>query len=377
MNILYKRLFNLSINHAYYENSRAKGLVLYPTKETLKLLKGGRMLFKYLPKGFTVLYRTLDDEVSAFVDMGQDLRLVFEINIENRFEFLNITHLDESPIRKFSSSNILYFKNNPASASIDPTSPEPLEFELLDFIQSSLFTYEFTVDTSPAQVKFRLYAEDETSLISVGKDVEGVPFNTTLTLNINDNGTYSQQIDLRDKPKGKYVIIIRNNSDTIDLLRKVVYVDDDLAGKKISGIVDITYNAAEGHIYEETEEYSIQLSSVESIWKYLIVNKSKILDFSTDVISINDAGSSVGPYIVNGFDISGSSPHGDIRINDLDTVVILSSAEIPFYEIPKIKLELKSSTLPKPLFTNLPNPSHSGVVKEEAGLLASEIYVFI
>lgn len=376
MNILYTRLFNLSIRHDFYKDGLAEGVNLLPSADTAKLLKGGRMLFKHTPKGVTVLYRTEDDETTPFVDLGKDVRLTLELSIDNKNEFLNITDLDESPARKYSSSNILYFKNDPAAASIDPDVPEVLGFELLDFIQGRLFTYSFAVTAAPAQVLFRVYDESNT-LVPVGKDTDGVPFNGTLTLDKQDNDTYSQQIDLRDRPKGRYRIVVRNVADTTTLIEEKVYLDEYMAGKGINGIVDIIYDTAGDHIYDDTEEYALQFNRKQSYWKYLVVNKSNTHDFSVDTFSINDAGAATTPYVVNNFSVLGSVPSADVKVNGLDTIVFLSDAEIPFYEIPKLSLELKKNALINPVLGHLPNPLHSGVVKQEAGALASEIYVFI
>ncbi|MEX2566051.1 MAG: hypothetical protein WD431_08925 [Cyclobacteriaceae bacterium] len=376
MNLLYTRLFNLSIRHDFYKNGLAKGVSLLPAPDTARKMKGGKMLFKYTPKGVTVLYRTADDETTPFVDMGKDVRLTLELSIANKNEFLNITDLDESPAKKYSSSNILYFKNDPASASDDPNSPEVLGFELIDFIQGRLFTYNFSLATAPAQVLFRVYNESN-SLVPVGKDTDGVPFNDTLTLNKQSNDNYSQQIDLRDQSKGRYRITVRNTADTTTLLEKKIYLDEDMAGKNINGIIDINYDAAEDHIYDDREEYALQFYRKRSFWKFLVVNQSNTHDFSVDTFSIDDTGSATGPYAVNNFSVLGSVPNADVKVNDLDTIIFLSDTEIPFYEIPKVSLELKKNALTNPVLGDLPNPLHSGVVKEEAGGLASEIYVFI
>lgn len=376
MNLLYTRLFNMSIRHDFYKNGLAEGVNLLPSADTARILKGGRMLFKHIPKGITVLYRTEDDETTPFVDLGKDVRLTFELSIADKNQFLNITDLDESPAKKYSSSNILYFKNDPASASTDPGVPEVLGFELIDFIQGRLFTYSFSLTAPPAQVLFRMYDESNT-LVSVGKDTDGTPFNDTLTLNKQSNDTYTQQIDLRDRPKGRYRIEIRNVADTTTLMEEKIYLDEDMAGKNINGIVEIIYNTAGDHIYNDTEEYALQFSRKQSFWKYLVVNKSNTHDFTTDTFNIDDAGLAAAPYVVNNFTVLGSVPSADVKVNGLDTIVFLSDAEIPFYEIPKLSLELKKNALTNPVLGNLPNPLHSGVVKEEAGALASEIYVFI
>ena len=389
VSILYTRLFNLTLFHDYYENGLAKGYSLEPTLETEELMRGGRMLFKNIPKGATVLYRTLADETTAFVNKGPDARLRFSLSIENLAEFLNISDLDESVSRSFNSGNIIYLRNDPTSPSSNPDTPEDLSYELLDFLESRLFTYDFTVSpalSAPGDVDLTVTDETDTA-VSVGKEVDGTPFPTTLTVSVNSEGNYSQQIDLRDLPKGKYTITLRDASDN-SLIRAVeFYADEALAGKKLLAIIDIEFNTATNLMYQNTWEYAVRFSRKTSVWKYYIVDKTqKIADLDNFDLSIVDQRSEVEPPYAASYTFTrdGTEPHATVRINGFDTVIFKSDSlsPIPFFEAPLPRMQLRKIPnnpvdTEQVIIQNLPNPRHNGVVKEEGGVLESEIYVFI
>ena len=67
----------------------------------------------------------------------------------------------------------------------------------------------------------------------------------------------------------------------------------------------------------------------------------------------------------------------DILVNELKTLVFSSAQKIPFYEKPKLKIELRQASDSQTLVENLPNPSHGGIKKVFANRLESEVYVFI
>ena len=149
MNIIYQRLFNLGIGHDYYTDQRAKGVTLLPTPATATSLVNGKMLFKKVNNGIVVLYRALDDGITPMIDLGGDAKFTFYLSADYKNEFLNITDLDESVSRRYESSNIVYFTNDPANASTDAGSPETITHRVIDSLESQLFTYLFSLPAGP------------------------------------------------------------------------------------------------------------------------------------------------------------------------------------------------------------------------------------
>ena len=479
MNIIYIRILNLVVGHDYFKDGFDKFVTLSPTTETQALLRNGKMLFKKLPNGVTILYRALDDEITPFVELGKDQHFTFVLKAEDITGLLNITDLDESSSRQFGTGNIVYFTNNPASPSINRNNPEILSHEIIDTLRGPLFTYQFNITGNPATVK--MVVSDATgNPVSVGKDANGDPLPETITLSINSNNLFDQQIDLRNYKKGRYLITILDAAEILTLKEEEIYVDEQLERDKILGIVDIVYDTASDNLYGETEEYKLQFGMSETYWKYYIVNKSQNIDLSSDSLLITDTGIANGsPYVINDFPrayasigltaktvgasgnsitleysgggdfpsiaLSGQTLSGgatgveaqgsvtivsnegsgytlsiggidftegtdfskgitpaatatnliasingngavlvsavnlgyDILINDLKTLVFSSAQEIPFFEKPKLKIELRQTSDNQTIVANLPNPSHGGIRKLFSNRLESDVYVFI
>ncbi len=478
MNIIYKRIFNLVTGHTYFKDGLDRLISLYPTFETETLLRNGKMLFKRLPNGITVLFKTLDDEITPFVELDKNLHFTFILKTSNTTGLLNITDLDESPTRKFESGKMLYFTNNPVNASVNNNNPEILSCEILDAIKGPLFTFQFNIEGNPASVKL-IVTNAGGDPVSVGKDVNGISFPDTLNLPIKTNQTFEQQIDLRDHQKGRYRITVKNADETVTLKTEEIYMDDQLEKDSILGVVDIVYDSVTNNLYGETEEYKIQFKRAESFWKYFVVNKSRNVNLTTDSLLISDSGIVNGsPYVINEFQrvfasigltaknsgtsgnsvtlgysggtfpaisLSGKTLSGgatgvpakgsvtiidneitgyslniggisftegadfnngttsaetaanliaaingnaavqvvagileyDILVNDQKTLVFGSKQRIPFFETPKLKIELKKASDNQTIVANLPNPSHSGIKKRFADRIESEVYVFI
>lgn len=374
VSINYTRLFNLRMKHSYYDDDRARGLFLRPTRRTLRTLSGANMLFKSIPNGIVILYRAGTDEVTPVVTLPPDQQFTFVLMADNRAEFQNITQLDVASDDRFSSTSVLHFTNDPANATDDSANPEELEHSLIDAIKNSLFTHTISLETPPNEILLRITGPDDTT-ISAGKTVEGSPLPDPLTITKDDDDMFRQQIDLRRRPPGLYTLTIRNTADDTTLQEDRFYVDDELASQKILGIVDIKYTDSPEHLYGETEEYALAFSRKETVWAYYIVNKN-----GTTVLDDHDleiSSSEFDDYPTVTFNREGDEPHADIKINGFETVVFKSSVPIPFKDIPFPELQLVRNPGGTVLVNHLPNPSHAGVVKEQNGQLESEIYVFI
>ena len=90
ISINYTRLFNLRMKHTYFDDKRARGLSLHPTRRTLRLLSGANMLFKSVPEGIVLLYRASADEITPVVSLSPPQTFTFILMAGNRAEFQNI-----------------------------------------------------------------------------------------------------------------------------------------------------------------------------------------------------------------------------------------------------------------------------------------------
>jgi hypothetical protein len=478
ININYTRLFNLVVGHQYFKDGHDRFITLKPTIETESLLKNGKMLFKRLPHGVTVLYRASDDEVTPFVELEDNQHFVFTLSLSDVTSFLNITDLDESPSRRYQSHNVVLFTNDPANPSDNNNAPEVLNLEIIDSLRSQLFTYAFVLSGSPATA-FLTVRDRSGNPVSIGYDTEGDPLPIPIEVALQSNGEYNQQIDLRDKSKGKYTITVANSDGSTVFKEEEIYADGHLEKKNIFGIVDLEYNDTTNHLYGDTEEYQILLNRLNTIWKYFIVNKNENIDFSSESLLITDTGSTNGtPYIINTFSrsyasilltadatgtggnsislgysgtgnppavvlsgktlsggatgvaatgvitiinndltgytvsvdgtdftegtafsngataadtaanliaaINGSSVSAgaadmpfDTLINNQQTLVFSSDDNIPFFELPKLNIELRQQSDSQTIIPHLSNPSPSGNKKAYDSKVETEIFVFI
>lgn len=371
----YKRLFSLRIGHNYYQDGQARGIHLVPSPDTVALLKRGRMLFRQSAGVYVVLYRA--DGSVPLVDLGFEARFRFLLVVNNPAELLNISNLDESGGPAYQSGNRLYFTNSPGSASTSPDSPEEITHKLVSAVFPDLFTYTFEVTGNPAQVQLQVLDESGTP-VSAGNDALGNPLPVSLPVNRNDNNQYTQSIDIRRKVKGLYTFRVRDAGGSTILQDTPVIIDGNLAGSTFLGAVDIRYESPSNHLYGSQEHYQVTLIRKETRWKYFVVNKNNKIDLSAVDLQVQDTSSGGGtPYSSYTFNRVGNEPNADVRINGKDTVIFQSTATIPFYELPKRNLELRSTPGNQQIILNLPNPSQQGVSKEEAGNTISEIYVFV
>lgn len=374
VSINYSRLFNLRMMHSYYADDHARGLTLRPTRRTLRLLSGANMLFKSIPNGIVVLYRAVSDEVTPIVTLSPDQQFTFVLMADNRTEFQNITQLDVALDDKYSSTSVLHFTNNPGDVSDDTNNPEELSHTLIDAIKNSVFNYTLNLDSFPNNILLRITGPDGNT-ISAGKNIDGTPYPDPLPVAKDSDDFFRQQIDLRHQKPGLYTFTVRNTADDTTLKEERFYIDDELASQNILGLVDIKYTDAPEHIYGETEEYALAFSRKETVWTYYVVNKNGHVIFDDHDLEISNSDYDGYPQV--SFAREGDEPHAEIKINGFETVVFKSSVPIPFKDSPLPELQLLRNPSGTVLVSNLPNPSHSGVVKEQNGQLESEIYVFI
>jgi hypothetical protein len=470
---------NLVVGHSYFKDGFDRFVKLYPTATTETLLRNGKMLFKRLPNGITILYRTLDDEETPLAELEKTQVFTFYVKAENQASLLNITNLDESAEKIYAAGKIVCFTNNPASASANQNNPEILTNQIIDSLKGPLFSYQFAINGNPGNVVM-IVTDEQGNPVSVGKDSNGVPFPLKINLTANSNNLFIQQVDLRSQKTGRYRISILNQDETITLKTEEIYVDGQLEKDNILGIVEIKYDSVTNHLYGEIEEYKLQFRFNETYWKYFFVNKSSNIDFATDSLVINDSGNvNGGPYQINNFQkvyssikiaaktagqagnnismeysgavafpavlfsgktlsggavganaegiitiinneidgysikigavtftegadfekgttsddtalnlvdaingdvtvaVSASLLKHDILVNNLQTLVFGSLQKIPFYEVPKLKIELRKKSDNQMIIANLPNPSHNGIKKLFADRFESEVYVFI
>ncbi|OOG70737.1 hypothetical protein [Algoriphagus sp. A40] len=376
MNIIYSRLFEVSVLHDYFREGIAKEFKLIPTQETREILKKGRMLWRETPQGILVLYRAEDDLSTPEVALNPPVDFCFFFQSTNSPQFFAVTQLSKGP-RTYHSGDFLAFQNLPANASSDPDLPEKIVLDVWDGARPKTFLTRITLNPVPAKVIF-LVKDASGTKISSGLDESGQPFPLDRELSPDDKGEFLISLDLKGKPEGNYILTLRNEANTLDLWKKEYFLTQDPEVKSALGVLKISYRPVPDHLYGGRDYYAIDLKRKATKWTYIIVSQNKKVDLGTAQLSILDKGNPPGsPYTTYNFQQIGAAPNADVKINNAETVIFKSQVPIPFFENPKLNLELRRKPGNRVLFGHLPNPSRSGAIKVSPGEEISEIYVFI
>jgi hypothetical protein len=376
MNIIYSRLFEVSVLHDYFKEGIAKEIRLIPTRETQETLKKGRMLWRETPRGIVVLYRTELDHSTPEVALAPPMDFFFLFQSTNSPQFFAVTQLSKGS-RIYQSGDFLAFQNTPTDASNDPENPEKIEFDIWDGAQAKTFSSRINLSSEPSKVIFQV-KDDGGSKISSGLDETGAPLPFDLELTPDDKGEFLLKIDLKGRREGNYTLTLRNEADTEDLWRKEYFLTQDPEVKSALGVMKISYRPAPNQLYGGREYYALDLKRKTTKWTYIIVSQFKKIDLGSAQLSILDKGNPPdSPYATYNFQQVGAAPNTEIKVNNSETVIFKSQVPIPFFESPKLNLELRRKPGNRVLLGNLPNPSRTGAIKVSPGEEISEIYVFI
>ena len=376
MNIIYSRLFEVSVLHDYFREGIAREVKLTPTLETSETLKKGRMLLRETPSGMVVLYRAKLDLATPEVALNPPVEFYFYIQSTNPTQFFAVTQLSKG-LRNYQAGDFLGFANSPATASFDPENPEKIGLDIWDGVRSKTFISRINLNPIPSKVILQV-RNSSGEKISSALDSIGIPLPLDLELTPDDNGEFLLKIDLKGKKEGNYTLILRNEADTEDLWKREYFLTQDNGMNSAIGVLKINYVSGPDHLYGPREFYALDFKRKATKWTYIIVSQNKKIDLASAQLSIRDKGNPTdSPYATYNFQQIGDAPNADLKISNSETVIFKSQDPIPFFESPKLNLELRRKPGNRVLFANLPNPSRSGAIKVSPGEEISEIYVFI
>ena len=351
----YNTLFEIDLLHDYYKKGYGKDLTIMPTEECSNYLRNNKIVFRTTLKGFKVSYPSVDDKGTPLIKLS-DNKFMFAFGLKNPSEFLSITDLNIGG-NKLANGNIIQFNNDPLNAqSVIPS--------VLHLLKPNEFTYTFPYKAEDLEIDVAtleiLDFDDTNDQLLIFSDIEP-----------DELGFYSQKLKLPVKNNKKYIFRISDTNHSSEDL--VVYIDNELNKKNVFGLIEINYNS------NTLDKYQLQFTRKKSYWKYIIVNKNALIDFSSEKLELSDTTiDTVSPYEVYDFS-SQLQPDDEVSINGNETAVFKSEELIPYYEVPKLNIQLKKvSGPPHPtevkLYSHLPNPKISGIVNKDN---EAEIYVFI
>jgi|GEM_PF-2521586 len=353
---LYKTLFEVDILHNYSKDEIFQEITLIPTDDTMNYIRGNKMLYKKTLRGFKVSYLATDAEGTPLISLD-DYKFKFHFNVKDSGKFFNVTDLTTASSDGFKSGNLILFSNT----TVDKKS---LSMAIIDMLKPNEFTYNFpykaqNINADTASLEILDFDDNSTQIISYS------------SVKPDKQGNYFVKVEIPSVNSRKYIFRISDSNNAQQ--DQTVLVDNILSKKKTHGIIEINYNSS------SIEKYKVEFESKNSFWKYIIVNKSNTLDFSDSSLSVTDKSTgNIDPYKIYEFKTY-DQPHPKIKIDNYETAVFKSKKKIPFYEVPKLNIQLSSNSnhgdnQQIELYEHLPNPNHSGIINENN---ESEIIVFI
>lgn len=351
----YKTLFEVEVLHNYYKSGYSEDFEIYPVDDCMRYLVNNKMIFRKTNTGFKIAYMAIDDSGTPLITLG-DYKFRFICLLKNTREFYYRTKLVFGST-SLGSGNVVCFSNKTVTS-------ETFSSSIIHLVRPNEFTFIFpflATDKSSDTASLEILDFDNTSNI----------IDSFSAIKPDTFGYYNQKIELPAVNNTRYIFRVSDSNHSSEDI--VVQINNTLYRRNFFGLIEISYE-------EDTlAKYKLSLSRKESYWKFFIVNKNNLIDFTSEQLEINDITSSVeAPYSINNF-TNTVQPDTDISINGFETAVFTSEDPIPCYESPKLNLQLKRvAGAPHPhdieLITHLPNPGISGKVNEDN---ESEIYVFI
>lgn len=356
----YKRFLTIDLKHAFYKSGFTKDISIAPTLETQQLMINNRMLYRNTPTGARVVYKATSTTDPTPVIAPDTCTLTFALMLTNAAEFMNFSDLD-SLTDTFSAGKLLHFYN-------DVLTSNHVEYELLEGLLPWRFTYDFTM-ASPTAVKLRI------------KKGTTTVFTSANNLTADTNGLYHETVDLTAFGPGKYTFEQLNSGTAT--VTKYFYVDNNLAGKGIFGIVDITYDTTAISFTSfvaltATNAFAVQFAIRSSKWKFYIINKSPLQrNFATPgnfTITDTDNYPLTGtPYATSAYTFT--TAVAGPPINGFESIVIASNQTIPFFETAKKNFVLKENATT--LIDDLPNPKISSISADPTDISITKIFVYV
>lgn len=377
----YQTLIKLELLHNFYKSGVTDDFEFLLTADAQRLMRQQRLLYRNFGCGFTILYESTQPNTPT-IEIDNDLTFVFGLGIKNPGTFYGITDLNEATPSTVSYTNgcRMFYYTDGALAD--------LKYKVLHAIYAERFSFRFTEKTTSKSLTVTIKNQSGTAVVAQ-YDIDGNPITGPYTLKADNEGdtgnllrTFKSYFDVSKNGSGYYTIVLKRDDATEKTLQ--VYIHDELSRSNVSGVVQLSLAKPTPPL--AAKNLRIDLKRAESIWKYYIINKSGIDLTATDLVlsdKSGDSGPTYNTYTFSGNPAMGGGgqalPNTADSINSLPTMVFESTVKIPFYEVPKTKLELKkipdglpTATAGNVLISSLPNPAPDARVDDNCN-----IYVYI
>ena len=340
----YKVFLKITTSHDYYVSGSAVDLSFVPTKATAELMKNRRLKFNGVEGGFVLAFQSLDG-TNPLIDY-EGISLDFVMLLDNAVEFFNFTNLNAAGT--YTARKKLHFTNSPQAT-------KKVDYSLIDEISPKVFTFLSPLTTNdPDNETLTLELENlDSGEKTLLEDQHAKP-----------DGTFEIPIDLSKKNGGRYAFKSTTNpgnaTETLQLL-----IDEELDKTPLFGMVTLKLEAS------TLSEYELVFERRQSLWSYILVNRSNRNDFASLLVKDNSL-LNEPPYDSYSFQKIGP----EFTVGDKTAVKFRSTGNIPTYELPKKDIEVVKEIDGNDLvlIKNLANPPIDRMSSSQS---ESDIYVFV
>ena len=314
-------LFSVKIAHSYYSGDCQDFEFIIPS-DSGTILRDRRIITR-VSKGICYFLCEKNElGIPVIAVSGITIRIGLKLN--NPF-FTNFTKLD------FKAGTTPLYRNIALPNSLD------LPVEML--LAGPLFSYPLTKATRPVTVAVKDYLNNVLKTATVTKDTDTTPV----------------PFDLRGYDPNVYSVNEKQGSST---KKSLYYIDPDLAGKPIFGIVEI--NIADSFFTPAPPVFTLNFVAKEEVLKYYIVGKNYTTP-DLNHLSVIDAGynEDTRPQVLFTKVNQGAFAATDISPSFLTTTgtsVLLFKSQIPIPRLEKARRKIQLSKNSDVIMKHLPLP---------------------
>jgi hypothetical protein len=324
MNSTFRTVFEFSLLHSFYSDTRCCDFSVSPVNETARVMSNHKILFRNRDHSSTVLIMADDTNTTAARPMTSNGELLFAMRL-NSAAFSNFTA--EYP----SAGKIFLFTN-----SDDPTIQELTREEI-----SICGTFLSHRVVSNIAVTLTL------------KDRKG----TVLSRTVLPAGSAGETHQFNVKLPGSDFYTV---TEDVTATSYTYYSDRELAATSVFGLIRIINHASSPFAYDGKPNYTITFTPRTRAWLYYVVAPGMSgADISSQLNVVDVPETGMSPIMfVKTYPVPVNDKTAALLHKDTSKVILFSSnQQLAFSQAPRKRIELrKNGTV---LINHMPNPDVS------------------
>jgi hypothetical protein len=353
MNTIYKTLFEVVIDHEYYDDNSCNDFIIKPLPETIRLLSRFRLLLRNEINGFRILYQIADVNNKPFLELDEGMTFNFSMHLKNLafYNFTELSYPSKNEIFQFKNSTSVKTDENETSIDFKIET----ESESVIQIRPKIFHYGFTSKSDSVRLLIKSSADTpivDKQLVSHNKDFE-------------------EQINLSSFPAGEYSIQTIINEE-IEYDQKI-FTTNLIEFRKPFGLISIQKDPSIG--YEKVSRFHIEFQNKSVPWKYHLKLNKDYNGFDISIVDKENYKLKSSRYRRKlKFVKRDRSDYSKGKTLEFESGIWKNKKfwpkSVPIYETPKKNLRLTiSNEIENIMYNHLPNPSINN--------LKPEVYIYV